>query len=149
MCLRSVLYAMHTHTHTQARLHTSCPLVFSEVQPEVLPASQSVLMMVAPSKSQQLLRDLAPRQKWNTGPAERFPNTRMIHTCSVRVPRMQLCVLHSAEVSALANVVSVDYSSFRWGNVHCTLCACVCVDGPDSNGLFCLSLFFFFFLKCC
>lgn len=62
VCVCAVSSMLCTHTHTQARLHTSCPLVFSEVQPEVLPASQSVLMMVAPSKSQQLLRDLAPRQ---------------------------------------------------------------------------------------
>lgn len=58
MCLRSVLYAVHT----RAGLHMSCLPVFSEVQPEVLPTSQFVLMMFAPSKSQQLLRDLACRQ---------------------------------------------------------------------------------------
>lgn len=69
------------------------------------------------------------QQKWNTVVVELFPNTLMIHTCSARFPRMPLCMPHCAEVLALANIVSVDYSSFHWGNIpHCVqLCVCVCI----------------------
>lgn len=87
-------------------------------------------MMFVPSKPEQLLRDLAPhaaQQKWNTVVVELFPNTPMIHTCSICFPRMQLCMPHCAEVLGLANIVSVDYSSFHWGNIpHCA-CVRACV----------------------
>lgn len=62
-----------THTHT----HHGCPMVLSEVQPEVKPASQFVPMMFVPSKSEQLLRDLAPR------PALSRSGTQWLLSCSL------------------------------------------------------------------
>lgn len=49
----------------------------------------------------------------------------MIHTCSVPFPRMQHCVPHCAEVLALTNIVTVDYSSFNWGNTPHHVCEAV------------------------
>lgn len=72
VCLCRVLYA-HTHTHT---LHV-CPMVLSEVQPEVSPTSQFVPMMFVPSKSEQLLRDLAPH------PALSRSGTQWLLSCSL------------------------------------------------------------------
>lgn len=45
----------HIHTHSPC-----CPMVLSEVQPEVSPTSQFSLMMFVPSKPEQLLGDFGP-----------------------------------------------------------------------------------------
>lgn len=75
-----------TCTHTLPASLTA----LSEVQPEVCPTRPLIPMMSVSSKPEQLLRDFAPRlalgQKWNIVVAELFPNTRMIHTDSVRFP---------------------------------------------------------------
>lgn len=66
----------------------------------------------------------------------------MIHTCSVRVPRMRLCALHSAVVWSLPVL-------YRWithpsaGATCATLPVLVCVDESDCDGLLLFS-----YLKC-
>lgn len=129
------LSSMHKHSITC--IHPPPPpaslAALSEVQPEVCPTRQFIPMMSVSSKPEQLLRELAPRlafrQKWNIVVVELFPNTHMIHTHSVRFPRMPLCMPHCAEVLTLSNIVSVDYSSFHWGKLlQCvSVCAHACV----------------------
>lgn len=124
VCLRCVLYA-HTHTHTPWLPHG---VIWSPARGK---ASKSVCTHdVCPfqigAAVTRLSSSPSSQQKWNTVAVEPFLNTPMIHTCSLRFPRMQLCVPHCAEVPALANVVSVDYSSFHWGNILHYVRACVC-----------------------
>ncbi len=120
------LSSTHTHTHNPCLPHgvISSPARGLASKPV---CTHDVCPLQTWAAVKRRSSSPSSQQQWNTVAVELFPNTPMIHTCSVRFPRMQLCTPHSAEVLALANIVSVDYSSFHRGNVlHC-VCVCACV----------------------
>ena len=144
--MKTRLWKTHARTHTHipvlphgviwslARGLSDKPVRTHDVRP--LQTWAAVMRLSSSSSS---------HQKWNTVVVELFFNTPMIHTCSFHFPRMHLCMFHCTEVLALANIVSVDYSSFHWGNIRtqcvfvcvCVgVCLCVCVDCSNSNDLF-------------
>lgn len=119
----------HTHTHTNS---TCLPhsVIWSPARglANKPVCTHDVCPLQTWAAVKRLRSSPSSQQKWNTVVVELFPNTPMIHTCSARFPRMPLCMPHCAEVLALANIVSVDYSFLHWGNIpHCVhLCVCGC-----------------------
>lgn len=110
----SLLVLSNTHTHTRMHTH-ACPVVLSEVQPEVSPRSRFV-----PSKTraavERLRSALRSGTRWTSS---RFLRPRWFTLVPLAFPECRSACL-CAEVLALASIESGDYSSsLHLGNMPC------------------------------